>query len=69
MRMLYWLRIRPVVSNNGKRGPLRSSVGTYSVIMKRPRPRAKLSICITGVPEGAFTLQGHCTEPYLSSVS
>ena len=58
--------MRPVVSSSGKRGPTFSSVGTYSVIMKLPLPRAKPPICMTGVPSGAFSLHGHWTEPTLS---
>jgi hypothetical protein len=49
---LYWLRMRPVVSSSGKRGPVRSSVGTYSVRMNLPLPRTKPSMCMTGVPSG-----------------
>ncbi len=64
---LYWLRMRPVVRMSGKRGPTRSSVGTNSVIMKRPLPRTNLSICMVGVPLGAASLQGHWIEPISSS--
>ena len=59
----------PVVKSSGKRGPVRSSVATYSVIMNLPLPRTKPSMCMTGVPSGAFSLQGHCTEPSRSSLS
>ena len=50
---LYWLRMRPVVSSSGKRGPVRSSVGIYSVMTNLPLPRTKPSMCMTGVPSGA----------------
>ena len=45
--------------NRGKRSVVRSSVGTNSVIMNLPLPRTKRSICMIGVPSGAFSLQGH----------
>ncbi len=45
--------MRPVVSSSGKRGPVFSSVGTYSVTTKLPMPRTKPPICIVGVPSGA----------------
>jgi hypothetical protein len=66
---LYCDRMRPVVSKSGKRGPVFSSVATYSVRMNLPRPRTKPSTCISGVPSGAFSLQGHCTDPIVSSLS
>ena len=58
-----------MVSSSGKRGPVRSSVGTYSVITNLPLPRTKPSMCMTGVPSGAFSLHGHCTEPSSSSLA
>ena len=58
-----------MVSKSGKRGPVFSSVGMYSVMTNLPLPRTKPPICITGVPSGAFSLHGHCTEPSLSSFS
>ena len=45
---LYCDRILPVVSSSGKRRVLRSSVGTYLVIMKRPLPRTNWSMCMMG---------------------
>ena len=42
---------------------------TYSVMTNLPLPRTKPSICMTGVPSGAFSLHGHCTEPSSSSFS
>ena len=56
---LYWLRMRPVVRISGKRGPVRSSVGTNSVIMNLPVPRTNRSTCMIGVPSGAAALHGH----------
>ena len=61
--------MRPVVSRSGKRAPVRSSVGMNSVSMKRPLPRTNRSTCMTGVPSGAAALQGHCSEPMVSSLS
>ena len=58
-----------MVSSSGKRGPVRSSVATYSVMTNLPLPRTKPPMCITGVPAGAFSLHGHCTEPISSSLS
>jgi hypothetical protein len=66
---LYCDRMRPVVSNSGKRGPVFSSVATYSVRMNLPLPRTKPSMCISGVPSGALSLQGHWTDPIVSSFS
>ena len=66
---LYCDRMRPVVRISGNLAPVRSSVATNSVIMKRPRPRTKRSTCIIGVPIGALSLQGHCIEPSSSSLA
>ncbi|KAG0772323.1 hypothetical protein G6F21_014499 [Rhizopus arrhizus] len=66
---LYCDRMRPVVNSSGKRRVLRSSVGTYLVIMNLPLPRTKASMCMMGVPSGALSLQGHCRLPSLSSFS
>ena len=66
---LYCDRILPVVSSSGKRRVLRSSVGTYLVIMKRPLPRTNWSMCMMGVPSGASSLHGHCRLPSRSSLS
>ena len=66
---LYWLRMRPVVSSSGKRGPIFSSVGMYSVMTNLPLPRTKPPMCITGVPSGAAALQGHWIEPSSSSLA
>ena len=63
---LYCDRMRPVVSSSGKRGPVFSSVATYSVRMNLPLPRTKPPMCMIGVPSGAFSLHGHCTEPIFS---
>ena len=37
--------------------------------MNLPLPRTKPSICMIGVPSGAFSLQGHWTEPTSSSLA
>ena len=37
--------------------------------MRSTLPRTKRSTCIKGVPAGALSLQGHCTEPSFSSLS
>lgn len=66
LRALYCDRMRPVVKSNGKRRVLRSSVGTYLVIMNLPLPRTKASMCMIGVPSGAPSLHGHCRLPSLS---
>ena len=58
-----------MVSSSGKRGPVFSSVGTYSVITNLPLPRTKPPMCMIGVPSGAFSLHGHWTEPSSSSFS
>ena len=58
-----------MVSSSGKRGPVFSSVATYSVTMNLPLPRTKPSTCIVGVPSGFLALQGHCTEPCSSRSS
>ena len=39
-------------ASSGKSGPVRSSVGTYSVSMNWPLPRTKRSTCMIGVPVG-----------------
>ena len=57
-----------MVSSSGKRGPVFSSVATYSVTMNLPLPRTKPLTCMIGEPSGALSLQGHCTEPRSSSI-
>ena len=52
-----------MVRISGKRAPVRSSVGTNSVSMKRPLPRTNLPTCMIGVPSGAASLHGHWIEP------
>jgi hypothetical protein len=34
-------------------------VATYFVIRNLPLPRTKVPMCITGMPSGDFSLQGH----------
>ncbi len=58
-----------MVSSSGKRGPVLSSVGMYSVTTKCPLPRTKPPTCMTGVPSGALSLHGHWMEPRRSSLS
>ena len=52
-----------------KRDEMRSSVGMYSVSMKRPLPRTNCSMCMMGVPSGASSLHGHWMLPSSSSRS
>src|SRR3546814_15042548 len=66
---LYCDRIRPVVSKSGNLRVLRSSEGTYLVIMNFPLPRTNSSMCMMGVPSGAASLQGHCRLPMRSSLA
>ena len=56
-----------MVRISGKRGPLRSSVAWNSVIMNLPLPITNLPMCMVGVPFGAASFTGHCSEPASSS--
>ena len=58
-----------MVRSSGKRSVVRSSVGTYSVIMNLPLPRTKPPTCMIGVPSGALSLQGHWMLPSSSILS
>ncbi len=58
-----------MVSKSGYFRVLRSSVGTYSVMTKRPLPRTNSSTCMTGVPSGALSLHGHWMLPSRSIFS
>src|SRR5690606_454640 len=66
---LYCDSIRPVVSSSGYLRVLRSSEGTYLVMKNLPLPRTNSSICMMGVPSGAWALHGHCRLPMRSSLS
>jgi hypothetical protein len=61
--------MRPVVRISGYMRVTFSSVGTYCVMMKRPLPRTKRSMCMVGVPSGAASLHGHWMLPSLSSLA
>ena len=66
---LYCVRMRPVVRISGNLPVVRSSVGINWVIMKLPLPRTNPPMCITGVPSGALSLQGHWMLPSSSILS
>ena len=53
----------------GSAAPPSRRSATYSVMTNLPLPRAKPSMCMIGMPSGASSLHGHCTEPTSSSFS